>query len=210
MVTARPASHSTRKLAAWQEAAGVPALLLLLTLIYFWPQVGQGRALYWGDIGLYFTPMAQFLHDNLRAGRLPLWNPLILCGAPYVGNPQTWPLYPLYILLPLVPAPYFLSLTVAVHVWLAGLGTYVFLRRALACRRGRGAAGGRHLHVQRLAGVQRTVSEHGAGGGLSALGAVGAGPDAGFQGGPAGAHPGGRRPSPRRQAADPLPSLGEG
>ena len=116
MVTARPASHSTRKPRAWQEAAGVPLLLLGLTLIYFWPQVGRGRALYWGDIGLYFTPMTQFLHDNLRAGRLPLWNPLILCGAPFVGNPQTWPLYPLTALLPVVSAPYFLSLTVAVHV----------------------------------------------------------------------------------------------
>ena len=116
----------------------MPLLLLLLTLVYFWPQVGQGRALYWGDIGLYFTPMAQFLHDNLRAGRLPLWNPLILCGAPFVGNPQTWPLYPLSALLPVVPAPYFLSLTVAVHVWFAGVGTFLFLRRTLAV--GTGAA----------------------------------------------------------------------
>ena len=132
MVTARPASHSTRNLPAWQEAFSVPALLLLLTLVYFWPQVGQGKALYWGDIGLYFTPMASFLHDNLRAGRLPLWNPLILCGAPYVGNPQTWPLYPFTFLLPAVSAPYFLSLTVAAHVWLAGLGAYLFLRRAMS------------------------------------------------------------------------------
>ena len=112
--------------------------MLLLTVIYFWPQVGQGRALYWGDIGLYFTPMTQFLHDNLRAGRLPLWNPLVLCGAPYVGNPQSWPLYPFTSLLPAVSAPYFLSLTVAVHVWLAGLGTALFLRRSLAF--GTGAA----------------------------------------------------------------------
>ncbi|MBV9851292.1 MAG: hypothetical protein JO250_16605 [Armatimonadetes bacterium] len=131
MVTARPASHSTPKPHAWQGAVGVPLLLLALTLIYFWPQIGQGRALYWGDIGLYFTPMTRFLHDNLCAGRLPLWNPLILCGAPFVGNPQTWPLYPLTALLPIVSAPYFLSLTVAVHVWLAGMGTALFLRRTL-------------------------------------------------------------------------------
>jgi hypothetical protein len=114
----------------------VALVLLLLTGVFFWPQVGQGRALYWGDIGLYFTPMAQFLHSNLSQGHLPLWNPLILCGTPYVGNPQTWPLYPLTALLPFVSAPYFLSLTVAVHVWLAGMGTYVFGRRSLDLKPG--------------------------------------------------------------------------
>jgi hypothetical protein len=80
--------------------------------------------------------MSRFLRDNLRAGRVPLWNPLIFCGTPYAGNPQTWPLYPLTALLPFVSAPYFLSLTVALHVWLAGVGTYLFARRALAVGRG--------------------------------------------------------------------------
>ncbi len=116
----------------------IPFGLFLLTLIYFWPQLIGGKALYWGDIGLYFTPMQMFLRDNLRHGRLPLWNPLILCGTPYVGNPQTWPLYPTTALLPWLSAPQFLNWTVALHVWLAGLGTYLFARRAL--RIGRGAA----------------------------------------------------------------------
>ncbi len=110
--------------------------MLLLTLTYFWPQLAGGKVLYWGDIGLYFTPMSSFLRDNLRAGRVPLWNPLIFCGTPYAGNPQTWPLYPITALLPFVSAPYFLSLTVALHVWLAGVGTYLFARRALAVGRG--------------------------------------------------------------------------
>ena len=128
--------HSTRNARSWQARALVPAFLFLLTLVYFWPQLVQGRVLYWGDIGLYFTPVAGFLRDNLRAGRVPLWNPLIFCGTPYAGNPQAWPLYPVTALLPLVSAPYFLSLTVALHVWLAGVGTYLFARRALAVGRG--------------------------------------------------------------------------
>lgn len=109
----------------------VPALLLLLTLVYFWRQLVEGRVLYWGDIGLYFTPMAEFLRTHLRAGQVPLWNPLIYCGTPYAGNPQTWPLYPITALLPFVSAPYFLNLTVALHVWLAGWGTYLFARQSL-------------------------------------------------------------------------------
>ena len=82
--------------------------------------------------------MTGFLRENLRAGRVPLWNPLIFCGTPYAGNPQAWPLYPITALLPFVSASYFLGLTVALHVWLAGIGTYLFARRALTI--GRGAA----------------------------------------------------------------------
>ncbi len=104
--------------------------MLVLTLLFFWPQLVRGRILYWGDIGLYFLPMTSFLHDNLRAGHLPLWNPFVLCGTPFVGNPQTWPAYPLSWLLPFVSAGYFLNLTVAFHIWLTACGTFLFLRRA--------------------------------------------------------------------------------
>ena len=124
-------SHSTRKLRSWQARGLFAAFLLLLTVIYFRHQVIGGQALYWGDIGLYFLPMQVFLKQNLSAGRLPLWNPLILCGTPYAGNPQTWPLYPVSALLPFVSATQFINLTIALHVWIAGLGTYAFARRAL-------------------------------------------------------------------------------
>ena len=100
-------------------------------MVYFWHQVIEGQALYWGDIGLYFAPMAGFLKQNLNTGRIPLWNPLILCGTPYAGNPQTWPLYPATLLLPFVSADQFLNLTIALHVWIAGLGMYAFAKRAL-------------------------------------------------------------------------------
>ena len=132
-VSVFPASHShfTRKLRLWQAHGLVAAFLLGLTTIYFWRQLVGGQALYWGDVGLYFLPMQIFLKQNMSAGRLPLWNPLILCGTPYFGNPQTWPLYPVTALLPLVSATQFINLTIALHVWLAGLGTYAFARRAL-------------------------------------------------------------------------------
>ena len=131
-------AYSTPSARSWQGRLLVSGFLLLLTVVYFWPQIVQGRVLYWGDIGLYFAPMEGFLRENLRAGRVPLWNPLIYCGTPYAGNPQAWPLYPVTALLPFVSASYFLSLTVALHVWLAGVGTFLFARRALGI--GRAAA----------------------------------------------------------------------
>jgi len=134
----RSKAYSTPSARSWQGRLFVPAFLLLLTVVYFWPQIVGGRVLYWGDIGLYFAPMEGFLRENLRAGRVPLWNPLIYCGTPYAGNPQAWPLYPVTALLPFVSASYFLNLTVALHVWLAGAGTFLFARRALGV--GRAAA----------------------------------------------------------------------
>lgn len=89
-----------------------------------------GRTLYWGDIGLYFDPMLRFLRENLQAGTFPLWNPHILCGAPFVGNPQSWPLYPSSALLFAMPSGAAINWMIALHVWIAGLGTFYFLRIA--------------------------------------------------------------------------------
>jgi len=111
-----------------------PAFLLFLTIIFFWRQLVLGQSLYWGDIGLYFLPMQRFLHDQLHQGLLPLWNPYVLCGAPYVGNPQTWPLYPSSLFLFILSPERAISAMVALHVWLAGWGMLAFLRRTTGLR----------------------------------------------------------------------------
>lgn len=40
------------------------------------------------DQGLVFYPHYRYLSDQLRAGEVPLWNPLNYTGAPLAGNPQ--------------------------------------------------------------------------------------------------------------------------
>jgi len=78
--------------------------------------------------------MQRFLHDQLHQGRLPLWNPYILCGAPYAGNPQTWMLYPSSLFLLIFSPERAISAMVALHVWLAGWGMLAFLRRTTSLR----------------------------------------------------------------------------
>lgn len=121
-------SHFTRNWTRWQEAGAAGAILFACALIVFWPQLVGGEALYFGDIGLYFTPQETFVRETLRAGRLPLWNPLIYCGTPLVGNPQSWLLYPFSMLLPALSVSQFLNWTIAAHVWLAGVGMFALLR----------------------------------------------------------------------------------
>ncbi len=102
--------------------------LLLFTGALLWP-LCLGRSLYWGDILLYFDVMLRFVRGALHQGQLPLWNPYMLCGQPYVGNPQTALFYPITALLPFVPVWLFLSLNSLLHVFLSGAFTYRFLQR---------------------------------------------------------------------------------
>jgi hypothetical protein len=102
--------------------------LALVTICLFWPLLFQDRILFFGDISLYFTPLLHFQRaEVVGQGRLPLWNPQILCGTPFVGNPQVWPLYPSSLLLYALSAERVTGITGAIHVFWAALGTYAFL-----------------------------------------------------------------------------------
>jgi hypothetical protein len=99
----------------------------VVALLY--PLILQGRALYWGDLILYFYPHQELVQDALLQGRIPLWNPYIKCGQPLVGNPQTWVFYPSTLLLYLAPVWLYFTLNTLLHLLLCALGMYLFLRR---------------------------------------------------------------------------------
>ncbi len=103
-------------------------LLALATACAFRSWLFEGRALYWGDIGLYFLPMSAFARAELLRGIVPLWNPHLLCGAPYFGDPQVWPLYPSSSLAALFSSEVYLTFVCALHIYLAGLFFYFLLR----------------------------------------------------------------------------------
>lgn len=102
-------------------------LLLAFTLLLLWP-LCVGRALYWGDILLYFAPMLRFQQTALQHGHIPLWNPTILGGQPLVGNPQMGVFYPTTPLLLVMPVWLYLSVTTIIHVFLCGAFMNAYLR----------------------------------------------------------------------------------
>ncbi|HLI48831.1 MAG TPA: YfhO family protein [Chthonomonas sp.] len=103
-------------------------LILLGYTLLLYREFLEGKALYWGDILYYFQPMAHFAAREIRQGRLPLWNPFLLCGQPYAGNPQIGLLYPFsFLLLWLSPWKY-ITLAVLIHTYLASLFFYGFLK----------------------------------------------------------------------------------
>jgi hypothetical protein len=87
-----------------------------------------------GDLASLIYPNYRFAAESLRQGDLPLWNPYIQGGAPFVADIQSGLLYPINLVVFLVaPAVTYRVVTglVLFHLWLAGALTY-------ACGRGFG------------------------------------------------------------------------
>lgn len=103
-------------------------VLVVYTLILLRSLLGN-RVLYWGDILVYFEPMYRLGRTSLLAGKIPLWNPYVLCGQPFLGNPQMGVFYPSFPFLYWLGPWRYITLFVSVHVYFCGLFTFCFLRR---------------------------------------------------------------------------------
>ena len=88
----------------------------------------RGKSLYWGDILLYFLPMADFQRASFLHGQIPLWNPHVLLGQPLLGNPQMGVFYPPNAILFLCPGWLSLSILTVLHLFLCGVFCFHFLR----------------------------------------------------------------------------------
>lgn len=124
----------TRKRHRLVHDAGAAVVLFLLNLGFFWRILFTPDA--WkpsggGDLASFLFPIYRFAADNLGAGNLPLWNPHLYGGAPFLADMQTGLFYPPNLLLFFL-SPEFsykaLEWMAALHVFLAGLFMYLCLR----------------------------------------------------------------------------------
>src|SRR3990167_919457 len=74
----------------WELGVGI-----CLVFLFFWKLAFTNLILARGDTFLYFYPYWDYRAQELLAGRLPLWNPYLFMGAPFLANPQAGVLYPL-------------------------------------------------------------------------------------------------------------------
>jgi hypothetical protein len=103
------------------------ALLLCLLAGATFPGLLTGGSLVYKDFGYVTVPFASHVRESFWRGEVPLWNPLNLCGLPFLGQWGTQPLYPpalLYVFLPLVWAVNFFCLA---HLVWGGVGMYRLL-----------------------------------------------------------------------------------
>ena len=133
----------------------VLALFLALAFGFFWPVTFGGKTLVPADNLFAWEPWRSlrgqygvgvphnellsdlilenyvwklFIRQCLARGELPLWNPYIFTGVPFLAAGQHSALYPLSIVYYVLPLPLAYGVFAALQLVLAGFGTYLFAR----------------------------------------------------------------------------------
>ncbi|MCB0193980.1 MAG: hypothetical protein KDJ65_18665 [Anaerolineae bacterium] len=108
----------------------LPVVLIAgLPLLLFWRWLFYGQVLYWGTIMLQFWPWHQLVKDSLLQGQWPLWNPLLGNGAPLLANLQSAVFYPPNSIFLFMPTSHALTLSIILHLSLAGVAMYFYGRQ---------------------------------------------------------------------------------
>jgi len=140
----------------WLKDLGVLLILLILPLILFWPVTVGSKTLLpadnlyqWepyrsfaeqqgvslpphnellSDLVLENLVWKQFIVQSLQAGELPLWNPHLFAGAPFLAAGQHSALYPFSALFYVLPLTRAYGLFTVLQLWMAGAFMYVLCR----------------------------------------------------------------------------------
>lgn len=118
------ADHGPR----WLDALMILVWTAVIVIV-FWDAVSLRKALFYFDVTEINYPYRAFFADELKAGRFSRWHPGLYCGMPLYSESQAGYLHPLkYLLYPWLPTWRAFNLDTVLSVWLAGLGTYGWLR----------------------------------------------------------------------------------
>jgi hypothetical protein len=117
-----------------------PMIVLCAALAALFHRLVLGEVIFWGTPALQFYPWREMAFGMLRAGRLPLWHPLLGNGAPLLANYQTAAFYPPNWLYLLIPTEHAMGLVGVLHLAWAGAGMIVYARRMGLGTLGQGVA----------------------------------------------------------------------
>ena len=112
-----------------QRWAWIAVGLCLYTIAFHFESLLFGRIFFSLDTFAYFYPMETYYATSLRAGQLPLWNPYIFGGVPFLANSQAGVYYPLNLAFLFGSIPNVYSLELAAHSLIAAGGMLWFARR---------------------------------------------------------------------------------
>ena len=123
--TAETAAAFPRRALLWASATYALAALSLA-----WPALGGGfLARPHSDQYIAGYAFREFAAASLRDGQgFPLWNPYLFGGMPYVAAMHGDIFYPTFLLRMILPTDVAMTWGFVIHVFLAGLFTFVFLR----------------------------------------------------------------------------------
>jgi hypothetical protein len=119
-----------RKRFPWADAGAI-VLLCLLSVVFYRHIALSNRILSGGDAFTYFYPYRAYAAETIRGGSVPLWNPYLFLGVPFLANPQAAVFYPLNLALCWLSAPKLLAWSIVVHTALAAAFAYLYARHTL-------------------------------------------------------------------------------
>lgn len=137
--TLRTAPDGTRAFTRSVEltAAGASILFLVLQpILFYWRVFVNPRLHIPYDIEAFHLPLISYVGQCLRRGVAPLWDPYPYCGVPIHADPQAQVFYP-FTWLAIIAGNhsqgrylfYWVQALVPLHMILAGLFTFLLLRR---------------------------------------------------------------------------------
>lgn len=126
----RAGTNGEQSFEGWSmKRAGKFCVLLYLTasvLVLLFLLLGS-HTLFFRDIQPLFLPMKHFLAESWRQGELPLWNPMLFCGTPFLSDIQAGVFYPLSLIFYLVPMPYAFNTFIILHYVIAACLVYLLM-----------------------------------------------------------------------------------
>jgi hypothetical protein len=102
-----------------RDAIIVPLVLAGTTAAFAWKLIFTGLVVIGYDTMTYMYPYRVFAAQALREGRVPLWNPWVYFGVPFLANLQSAVFYPLHALFLILPGPFAMNASVVLHFFLA-------------------------------------------------------------------------------------------
>src|SRR5262245_40924830 len=133
----------------WQQTIGGRTVIPAENLFQWQPYSAIATQVHAGevqnglvsDLILQYYTWQKFNGSQISQGQLPLWQPNILAGTPFMGAGQPQTTYPLSIIYLIPPLWLAFGWYSAIHLGIAGLNVYI-LSRALRLRRAGGVIAG--------------------------------------------------------------------
>ncbi|MFH1825507.1 MAG: YfhO family protein [Candidatus Firestonebacteria bacterium] len=103
----------------------IPLFFLFLVLVLFWFNIlFTDKILFYRDTILQFYPWQVFANESINSGCIPLWNPYVSHGAPFLANLQSAVFNPLKLIFYILPYSYALKFFILMNIFLAGLFSF--------------------------------------------------------------------------------------
>ena len=103
-------------------------IFVLFILIFYFPIIFTTQIVgNYGDIYGYYFPLKYFALTNIQKGHLPLWNPHIFSGTPFLASIQSSIFYPISILFYFLPLSYSFNIYFVFHFLVGGIGMFLLI-----------------------------------------------------------------------------------